>query len=98
MELARLAPLLIVQGCLLGYGGTLLWYQAITRIDLARATAIVVPSIPLLSLAASFLILGEVASARQWAGLVLTAVGIVTFVTAPHQTGRALSVEREREG
>lgn len=88
MNLARLAPLLIVQGCMLGYGGTLFWYQAITRIDLARATAIVVPSIPLLSLAASFLILGEVASARQWAGLVLTAVGVLTFVTAPHPTAK----------
>lgn len=84
-ELARLIPLLALQGCVLGYGGTLFWYQAITRLDLARTTAIVVPAIPLLSLAASFVLLGEVASARQWAGLVLTAVGILAFVTAPHR-------------
>lgn len=75
------APLLAVQGCVLGYGGTLLWYLAIARIDLARATAVVVPSIPLLSLVASFLLLGEVATPAQWAGLALTAVGIAAFVT-----------------
>jgi drug/metabolite transporter (DMT)-like permease len=82
--LASLLPLLAVQGCVLGYVGTLFWYQAITRLDLARTTAIVVPAIPLLSFAASFLLLGEVASPRQWLGLLLTAAGILTFVTAPH--------------
>ena len=87
-ELARLVPWLALQGCVLGYGGTLLWYQAITRLDLARTTAIVVPAIPLLSLAASFVLLGEIASARQWAGLALTAVGILVFVTAPHAVYR----------
>jgi len=87
-ELARLLPLLAVQGCVLGYVGTVCWYQAIIRLDLARATAIVVPSIPLLSLAASFTILGEVASLRQWLGLLLTAGGILAFVTAPHATGK----------
>lgn len=77
-------PALAIQGCVLGYAGTLLWYSAIARLDLTRATAIVVPSIPLLSLAASFVLLGEVASARQWLGLLLTAVGVLVFVTAPH--------------
>lgn len=76
-----LAPLLILQGLVLSYGGTLLWYIAIARIDLARATAIVVPSIPLLSLIASLFILGEVATARQWIGVVVTAIGILVFVT-----------------
>ena len=75
--LASLLPLLAVQGCVLGYVGTLFWYQAITRLDLARTTAIVVPAIPLLSFAASFLLLGEVASPRQWLGLLLTAAGIL---------------------
>jgi O-acetylserine/cysteine efflux transporter len=83
IALARLLPLVAVQGCVLGYAGTLLWYSAITRIDLARATAIVVPSVPLLSFAVSFVLLGEVASARQWAGLALTAAGVLAFVTAP---------------
>jgi drug/metabolite transporter (DMT)-like permease len=79
--LSSLTPLLVLQGLVLSYGGTLMWYLAIARIDLARATAIVVPSIPLLSLGASFVLLGEVATATQWAGMGLTAAGILVFVT-----------------
>lgn len=81
--LPLLVPLLLFQGVVLSYGGTLAWYQAVTRLDLARTTAIVVPSIPLLSLLASFLLLGEVPTVRQWAGVLLTAGGVLAFVTAP---------------
>ena len=91
-ELAASLPLLAFQGAVLSYVGTLLWYQAVTRLDLARSTAIVVPSIPLLSLLATFLLLGEVPVARQWAGLLLTATGVLVFVTAPdaqHARGAA---------
>lgn len=77
-------PVLVVQGVLLYYVGTALWYQAIARLDLARATAIVVPSIPLLALATSFVLLGETASPSQLAGLCLTAVGVLSFVLSPH--------------
>lgn len=83
-ELAALAPILVVQGTLLNFGGTFLWYQTISRLDLARSTAIVVPSIPVLSLGASFLLLGEVATGRQWLGLLLAAAGVLLFVTAAH--------------
>jgi len=82
--LTYVLPLLAIQGLILSYVGTLLWYQAITRIDLARATAIVVPSIPLLSLGATFILLGEIPSVSQWLGLLLTAAGVLAFVTAPH--------------
>ena len=82
--LLRILPVLLLQGAVLSFLGTLVWYGAIARLDLARCTAIVVPSIPLLSLGATWLLLGEVASARQWAGLLLTACGVVAFVTAPH--------------
>jgi len=88
-QLVHLAPILVLQGALLSFVGTLLWYETITRLDLARSTAIVVPSIPLLSLGASFLLLGEVAQPRQWLGLLTTAAGVLAFVTAPHvHTGR----------
>lgn len=83
-DLAPVLPLLAVQGIVLSFVGTVLWYQAITRLDLARTTAIVVPSIPLLSFGASFLLLGEVATPVQWLGLLLTAGGVLAFVTAPH--------------
>jgi O-acetylserine/cysteine efflux transporter len=82
-ELAPLLPVLALQGVLLSFAGTVLWYQTISRLDLTRATAIVVPSIPVLSLGASFLVLGEVATPRQWLGLGLTAAGVLAFVTAP---------------
>lgn len=77
-------PALAVQGVVLSYGGTMLWYQSIARLDLARATAIVVPSIPLLTLATAFAIVGEVPSGRQLLGLALVAAGVLSFVRAPH--------------
>jgi drug/metabolite transporter (DMT)-like permease len=80
------APVLAFQGVVLSFVGTLLWYETISRLDLARATAIVVPSVPVLSLGASFLLLGEVASARQAVGLALAAAGVLAFVTAPDAT------------
>ena len=82
--IAEQLPIWAVQGVVLGYVGTMLWYQAIARLDLARATAIVVPSIPLLSLGASFVLVGEVPTLRQAAGMLLTAGGVLAFVTAPH--------------
>jgi O-acetylserine/cysteine efflux transporter len=82
--LAPLLPVLGLQGLITFYLGTTLWYAAIRRLDLARTTAIVVPSIPILSLGASFLLLGEVASLRQWAGMLLCVGGVSIFVTAPH--------------
>ncbi len=64
-------PVLALQGVGLSYLGTMLWYLTIARLDLARATAIVVPSIPLLSLGASFLVVGEVPTLGQAAGMLL---------------------------
>lgn len=88
-ELLALLPVLALQGVVLSMLGTLLWYQTILRLDLGRATAIVVPSIPVLSLGASFLVLGEVATPRQWAGLLLTVAGVLAFVTGPAAAARA---------
>jgi drug/metabolite transporter (DMT)-like permease len=76
--------LLAFQGTVLSYLGTIVWYAAIARLDLARTTAIVVPSIPVLSLGATFLLLGEVPTLRQAFGMMLTAAGVLAFVTAPH--------------
>ena len=82
--LSKLLPVLAVQGVVLSYVGTLLWYQAIVRLDLARATAIVVPSVPVLSLFVTFVLVGEVPTAAQWVGMALTVAGVFAFVTAPH--------------
>jgi len=76
-------PLLALQGVVLSYGGTLVWYQAVTRLDLTRATAIVVPSTPILSLAATFLLIGESPTPPQWIGMLLVASGVAAFITTP---------------
>jgi len=92
-ELPHILPILALQGVVFAYLGTVFWYQSIARLDLGRATAIVVPSIPVLSLGASWLLVGELASARQWAGLAMTLSGVVAFVMAPQAKpmGRATS-------
>jgi len=87
-ELGRLLPLLALQGCVFSYVGTLLWYQTIRRLDLGRATAIVVPSTPILSLGAAFVLLGEVPTLQQSIGLALVVSGVFLFVTAPRAIAR----------
>jgi len=81
---ATLVPALVVQGVVLSYLGTMMWYEAITRLDLARTTAVVVPSVPLLSLVATFVLLREQPTVLQAVGMALAAVGVLGFVTAPH--------------
>jgi drug/metabolite transporter (DMT)-like permease len=82
-ELRQLLPVVAVQGALLGFGGTLAWYAAVKRLDLTRTTAIVVPSVPIVSLVVSYLVLGERVSAREAAGFALTAGGVLAFALAP---------------
>jgi drug/metabolite transporter (DMT)-like permease len=82
-ELARLLPVVALQGALLGFGGTLAWYAAVKRLDLTRTTAIVVPSVPIVSLVVSYLVLGEKVSVREAAGFLLTAGGVLAFALAP---------------
>lgn len=78
-ELAGLLPIVAVQGALLSYGGTLAWYASIKRLDLARTTAIVVPSGPLLSLVASYFLVGELVTLQQVLGLLMTTAGVLAF-------------------
>lgn len=87
------APLgvLALQGVVLSYAGTMLWYLAIARLDLARATAIVVPSIPVLSVGVSYAVLGELPTPRQGLGMLVTIAGVAAFALAPHAVE-----ERER--
>jgi drug/metabolite transporter (DMT)-like permease len=93
-ELRHILPTLALQGVVLSYLGTVFWYQSIARLDLGRATAIVVPSIPVLSLGATWLLVGEVASARQWAGLAVTLTGVVAFIMAPQAKPMARATSR----
>lgn len=92
-QLRPTLPLLALQGLVLSYLGTMVWYAAIVRLDLARTTAIVVPSIPLLSLVSTFLLLGETPTPMQAIGLLTTAVGVLAFVTGPAARPVELSSE-----
>jgi drug/metabolite transporter (DMT)-like permease len=93
----QLLPTLALQGIVLAWGGTLLWYNAITRLDLPRTTSIVVPSILILSFGATFLVLGEVPTLREWLGLAITALGVLTFVRSSDapQPSRAPELARD---
>ncbi len=82
-DAAELTALLAFQGIVVCYAGTVVWYQAIARLDLARTTAIVVPLVPVLAFGASFVLLGEVATPRQWIGVALITAGVLAFATAP---------------
>lgn len=82
-DLARVAPILVVQGAVLSFLGTLAWYAAVRRLDLTRTTALVVPSGPLFSLAVSYLVLGELVTPTQALGFALTASGVLAFALAP---------------
>ena len=79
-----LLPVLVFQGVVLSYLGTQFWYKAISRLDLARATSIVVPSIPLVSFVASYPIVGEIPSLGQLVGVLVATAGVLSFVFAPH--------------
>jgi len=85
-ELAGFLPVVALQGAVLAFGGTLAWYAAVKRLDLTRATAIVVPSAPIVSLLVSYLVLGEQVSLRQAIGFAMTAAGVLTFALNPSVT------------
>jgi drug/metabolite transporter (DMT)-like permease len=85
-QLTGFLPGVALQGMVLSFGGTLAWYAAVKRLDLTRATAIVVPSAPIVSLFVSYLVLGEQPTLRQVIGFGMTAAGVLTFVLAPSVT------------
>lgn len=85
-EVAGFLSGVALQGMVLSFGGTLAWYAAVKRLDLTRATAIVVPSAPIVSLVVSYLVLGEQPSLRQAIGFAMTAAGVLTFALAPSVT------------
>jgi drug/metabolite transporter (DMT)-like permease len=82
-DLGGFLPIVALQGMVLSFGGTLAWYAAVKRLDLARATAIIVPSAPIVSLVVSYLVLGEQVTLRQACGFALTAAGVLTFALNP---------------
>lgn len=89
-------PWLLVQGAVLSYGGTTLWYAAVRRIDLARATVLVVPTVPVLALGVSYLLLAETPQPLEWIGLALTVLGVYVFASRPATSAVTAPVPRVR--
>lgn len=75
------AAMALFQGVVLFFCGTLFWYETIRRLELARATALVAPCEPLMSLILVWLLLGGVPSLWQAAGCLLLAPGMWLVVT-----------------
>ena len=73
------------QGVVLFFCGTLFWYETIRRIDLSRATAIVTPCEPILSVVLVCVLLRTGPSLWQGLGLALTVPGMLMLF----RTGRA---------
>jgi len=63
-------------GVVLFFCGTLLWYETIRRLDLSRATAIVTPCEPVMSLVLVWALLGGLPNIYQAIGLLLLAPGM----------------------
>jgi len=66
----------LFQGAVLFFCGTLFWYETIRRIDLSRATAIVTPCEPVMSVALVWVLLGTLPNGWQWSGLALMLPGM----------------------
>ncbi len=81
MDASRLAPL-VAFGLLFIALEKLLWYEALRRIDLARATALLVPSVAV-GVLGSFLLLGEQPRAGHLIGLLLMVVGLHQLTRRP---------------
>ena len=81
----------VFHGVVLFFFGTLLWYETIRRLDLSRATAIVTPCEPIVSLVLVWALLGGLPNIYQAMGLLLLGPGMWlvvvrgrTVVEPPH--------------
>jgi O-acetylserine/cysteine efflux transporter len=71
---------ILATGIVCYFVGSLTWYAAINRLSLAWTTALVTPSIPLLSIIFAIVFLGERATARELGGILLSIGGVLLLV------------------
>jgi len=91
----RVIAMALFHGVVLFFFGTLLWYETIRRLDLSRATAIVTPSEPILSLVLVWALLGGLPNPWQACGLALLAPGM-WFVVVRSRRERARDAEEAK--
>src|SRR5262245_57674631 len=85
-------------GIVLFFFGTLLWYETIRRLDLSRATAIVTPCEPIMSLVLVWLLLRTLPNVYQAAGLLLLAPGMWLVVVRSSRERKAARRDIEAAG
>ncbi|HYL57560.1 MAG TPA: DMT family transporter [Candidatus Acidoferrales bacterium] len=89
VQLADLNSLgvILVTGFFIYFLSALTWYGAINRLSLAWTTALVVPGIPILSILFAVLFLGERATTREVAGILISVSGVLFLVLGadPHR-------------
>lgn len=66
----------VFQGIIVYVGSMIVWYEAIGRINLSKATAIIAPY-PIFSVILAWIFLGETVSIYQLAGLAIIIAGII---------------------
>lgn len=79
----------LFQGIIVYVGSMIVWYEAIGRINLSKATAIIAPY-PVFSVILAWMFLGETVSVYQIAGLAVILVGLVLL-------SKIRSEKREKE-
>jgi drug/metabolite transporter (DMT)-like permease len=87
--------IIIAAGTICYFLGSLTWYAAINRLSLAWTTALVIPGVPLLSIAFAIIFLGERATTRELAGVVVSIAGMLLLVLGADgiRQGAVASVE-----
>jgi O-acetylserine/cysteine efflux transporter len=83
----RAIAAILATGFFIYFLSALTWYGAISRLSLAWTTALVVPGVPLISIVFSVMFLGEHASTREIAGILIALAGVIALVLGadPHR-------------
>jgi drug/metabolite transporter (DMT)-like permease len=82
----RVIGTLLITGAVVYFLGTLTWYGAIKRLSLSWTTALVVPGVPILSVAFAAAVLGERAAMRQFVAIGVAMAGIFGLVLGSDPT------------
>jgi len=82
---------ILTTGAVVYFLGTLTWYGAISRLSLSWTTALVVPGVPVLSVAFAAALLGERAAMRQFVAIGIAMAGILGLLLGsdPSRPGAA---------
>ncbi|MGH7949652.1 MAG: EamA family transporter, partial [Candidatus Binataceae bacterium] len=76
----RATAVVLASGVFIYFLSAFTWYGAISRLSLAWTTAVVVPGMPLLSVALAAMFLGEQATRREVIGILIAISGILALV------------------